>query len=109
MSTVMSAVRAPEKDRWWLVGLSMLCQQVMFLQLLTMTSTLKAPGAAVVIIWLMSWTMPLAYLHPVSGQTYLKSCAKIGWWYVLAGLVAAISGVIFVAFQYGDLFGTKLN
>jgi hypothetical protein len=108
MNSVASSIRAAEKDRWWLVWISILCQQVFFLQLPIFTAQLHAPSAAVMIIWLMSFVMPLAYLKPVSGKAYFRSLAKIGWLYVLAAFAAAMCAVFYLAFGQGDLF-TKLQ
>ena len=60
---------------------------------------MQAPSAAVVIIWLMSFVMPLVYLKPVTGKAYFRSLAKIGWLYVLAAFAAAMCAVFYLAFE----------
>jgi|GEM_PF-4137344 len=100
---------ASEPDRWWLVWSSIVLQQLFLVQLLHFTTALHAPRGAVVVIWLMSLSLPLAYVRPLTGKNYFRSCAKLGWWYALAALVASLSGVFFVAFQHGDLFGVSIR
>ena len=98
-----------EKDRWWLIGVSILWQQLLFICAYIFPHMLDTSGSPVAIIWVMSFILSWAYLGPVSGKKYLKCCAKIGWLYLLAAIVSNMSSFYFIAFGHGDLFGSRLR
>lgn len=98
----------PEKDRWWLIGVSILLQQLMLSGAYIAPHELHASSAPVAIIWIMSFILPWAYSDPVPGKAYLRSCAKIGWLYVLAAVISVTCSLCFFEYQFGGLTVSKL-
>jgi hypothetical protein len=94
---------APEKDRWWLVGLSISYQQLMFLGALSIflrvhiaSSILALP---IVLIWVASFVFPLPRISPHNAKSRFRSYAKAGWLYVLAAFAWSMC-VIIVGYFY---------
>jgi hypothetical protein len=105
MNTSAAFAMEPEKDRWWLIGVSVLWQQLIFFcMVVSFPRAVEVSSGPAAIIWLMSFILPRAYLGSVSSKTYLRSCAKLGWLYVLAAFLSDMCLVYFLAFGHGDLF-----
>lgn len=101
MSTSAAILVEPEKDRWWLICVSILWQQGIFISAYIFPRALHASSAPVAIIWFMSFILPGVYLGPISGKAYLRTCAKIGWLYVLAAIVSDMCSVYYFMYQFG--------
>jgi hypothetical protein len=98
MSTNATIAMEPEKDRWWLIAVSILYQQMILCGMLVFPSQMMhASSAPVLILWAMSFILPFAYLSPVSGRSYFRSCAKVGWLYVIAAFVWCMFAFLSIA------------
>ena len=101
MSALAIVGQEPEKDHWWLVGVSIAYQQVMFASALSMflKAHIASPLLAmpVALIWIASFAFPLAPARPLDAKSRFRSYAKGGWLYVLAAVgwsTCAVLGVL---------------
>jgi len=93
--------RVPEKDRWWLIGISISLQLVYFVGIIRFAQHLQLAPEPLAVIWLMWLGLPWCYLSPASGKAFLRSNAKVGWWYLLAALFAFMGAFLHLAFHSG--------
>jgi hypothetical protein len=106
-------IATDEKDRWWLIGLSIAFQQALFAQevwsffaFVSIFPRYPIFAIPVVFIWSVSFFLSFRLAPKIGMKACFRAYAKSGWLYVLGSFVWLLVAHLWMASHIGGLCTT---